>query len=483
MGLPRTKVSYSTRLFLWLLAYSLLLVGCFVLFQYRREKQFKAGEMNAVLQCVNHEIADRINSGARDIVPAHVFDSLRVTVLDTAGTVRYDNSALPVPAGNHLGRKEIKESIAKGSGYTVRRHSESTGCTYFYSATKFPDGTIIRTAVPYDVPTTELLKADYGFIWVMGAITVVICIFGYFATRRVGLLILRLNRFAESAERGERIYSTTPFPDDELGSISNHIVRLYANLQSAVAERDREHRAAMHEHQEKEKIKRRLTNNINHELKTPVAAIQVCVETLVKYPDMEEVKRMEFLHRCQSNVERLKRLLADVSLITRMEDGSAAISKECVDLARVIEDVVEDYRIAASDKGMEINAAVFGPMFINGNVELLESVFRNLIDNALAYSGGTIVGINAGASVGGDVITVTVEDNGCGVDAWHLPRLFERFYRVDKGRSRKAGGTGLGLSIVKNAVIFHNGVITVENRKSGGLRFSITFGNGRTSVG
>lgn len=95
---------------------------------------------------------------------------------------------------------------------------------------------------------------------------------GYFATRRIGLHILRLNRFAERAERGERIYDTAPFPQDELGSISNHIVRLYANLQQANIERAREHRAALYEQQEKERIKKQLTNNINHELKTPVAA-------------------------------------------------------------------------------------------------------------------------------------------------------------------------------------------------------------------
>lgn len=103
----------------------------------------------------------------------------------------------------------------------------------------------------------------------MGFISIVMCILGYFATRRVGLHIMRLNKFAENVENGTKISDTEPFPNDELGAISNHIVRLYAKLQQAYSDRDAEHRAALHEQFEKERIKKQLTNNINHELKTP----------------------------------------------------------------------------------------------------------------------------------------------------------------------------------------------------------------------
>ena len=300
------------------------------------------------------------------------------------------------------------------------------------------------------------------------------CVLGYFATKRVGLHISRLNKFAENAENGARISDTEPFPHDELGEISNHIVRLYARLQQAVADRDSEHRAALHEQLEKERIKKQLTNNINHELKTPVASIRVSVETMLAHRNMSEEKQTLFLQRCLTNTERLQRLLTDVSLLTRMDDGSASILKEQVNLTDIINDVVEDRQIIAATKGITIENYISRNIVMSGNQSLLEAVFNNLIDNAIVYSGGTRIKIES-ISIGNDKIVIALSDNGCGVPSEHLPRLFERFYRIDKGRSRAAGGTGLGLSIVKNAVILHGGDITAENQCSGGLLFKITF--------
>ncbi len=379
-----------------------------------------------------------------------------------------------LPKTNHLDRQEIRDALRLGSGYAVRRHSESTGNNYFYSAQKSDDGYIVRTAVPYSVSFSGLLQADYGFLWIMGIITMVMCVLGYFATRRVGLHIIRLNRFAENVENGAQISDTEPFPHDELGEISNHIVRLYARLQQAVADRDSEHRAALHEQLEKERIKKQLTNNINHELKTPVASIRVSVETMLAHRNMSDEKQILFLQRCLTNTERLQRLLTDVSLLTRMDDGSASILKEQVNLTDIINDVVEDRQIIAATKGIRIENFVSHNVIMAGNASLLEAVFNNLIDNAIVYSGGTRIKIEL-ISIDNDKVVIALSDNGCGVPSEHLPRLFERFYRIDKGRSRAAGGTGLGLSIVKNAVILHGGEISAETQCSGGLLFKITF--------
>ena len=442
------KLSYPQRLFVWLLGYSLLMVGCFVIFQYHREKEFKAEEIDKQLQLINTYILTELSEGhdVQDIKLDEFkpFNDIRISVISDKGHIIYDNTLDSLPKTNHLDRQEIQDAMLNGSGYAVRRHSESTGNYYFYSAKKSNDGNIVRTAVPY------------------------------FATRRVGLHIIRLNKFAENVENGAQISDTEPFPHDELGEISNHIVRLYARLQQAVADRDSEHRAALHEQLEKERIKKQLTNNINHELKTPVASIRVSVETMLAHRNMSDEKQILFLQRCLTNTERLQRLLTDVSLLTRMDDGSASILKEQVNLTDIINDVVEDRQIIATTKGIRIENFVSHNVVMNGNASLLEAVFNNLIDNAIVYSGGTRIKIEL-ISIDNDKVVIALSDNGCGVPSEHLPRLFERFYRIDKGRSRAAGGTGLGLSIVKNAVILHGGEIIAETQCSGGLLFKITF--------
>lgn len=469
--------SYAGRLYLWLLIYSLLLVGCCVIFQYEREKEFKAAELNSQLQLINNYISSELADGKSPseirIGELKPVGEIRISIVDSDGRVVYDNSLDHLPHSSHRDRKEIAEALRYGTGYTLRRHSESTGSTYFYSATRTPEGMIIRTAVPYTLSLDQILEADYTFLWIMGGVAIIFCLTGFVATRRVGQHIIRLSKFAASAERGERITDTEPFPHDELGDISNHIVRLYARLQQAITDRDREHASAMHQQQEKERIKKQLTNNINHELKTPVASIQVCIETLLAHENMDASKRREFLERCLANAGRLKRLLADVALITRMDDGGKVIIRGPVDLTEIIAAVAEDSRPGADAKGILIENTIGTPLPMTGNPDLLESVFRNLIENAVAYSGGSLISLKI-VALQPDKVTLSVSDNGCGVPPEHIGHLFERFYRIDKGRSRASGGTGLGLSIVRNAIVLHKGSIRVANRAAGGLDFTIS---------
>lgn len=469
------KISYPTRLFLWLLCYSLLMVCGFVSYQYCREKEFKAEELNLRLQLVNERILTDLGEGKsiEETVRSETSQTpeLRVSLINRNGRVVYDNFAEYTDSIDHAKRSEIAGASERGAAYTVRRQSESTGQSYFYSATRGENGMIVRTAMPYDVSLLKLLEVDYGFLRIMGLIVVLMCVLGYFATGKIGRHISRLSAFADKAEKGEKIYDTAPFPDDELGRISNNIVRLYARLQQAIADRDREHREAFRQQQEKERIKKQLTNNINHELKTPVASIDICIDTILAHPEMEAGKRTEFLYRCKASAERLKRLLADVSVITRLDDGGMAIEMEETRLDRVIADVVAECEPMASAKGIQIECNSIEPTTIRANQDLLSSVFRNLIDNAIAYSGGNKIDIRCVCM--NDNLIITVADNGSGVPDEHLPRLFERFYRIDKGRSRSAGGTGLGLAIVKNAVLLHGGSVEVEKLSSGGLIFKI----------
>lgn len=471
------RIPYSKRLFLWLLGYSFLLVGFVVVFQYNREKEFKAEEMNDRLQLVNAYVLTELSDGVR---PSQIrldeftpMSGIRLSIIADDGKVLYDNSMDKLPDTNHRDRAEIKQALDSGSGFTVRRHSDTTGTNYFYSATRGDNGIIVRTAVPYSVSLMTLLKADYGFLRIIGIIAIAMCVLGYFATRRLGQHIMRLSRFAERVESGATISETEPFPNDELGHISNHIVRLYVRLQQANAARDAEHRAALREQMDKERIKKQLTNNISHELKTPVASVRLCLETLLRHPELDDERRRNFLNRALSNTDRLQNLLADVALITRMDEGGESIVTGPVDLAGIIAEVADDRRLLAAGHGMTILNNVAAPLTMTGNQSLLMAIFNNLIDNAIMHSGGKTVTISAD-TVTPERIVLTLADDGSGVGDEHLSRIFERFYRIDKGRSRAAGGTGLGLSIVRNAVLMHGGSITASNRRSGGLVFRIT---------
>jgi signal transduction histidine kinase len=307
----------------------------------------------------------------------------------------------------------------------------------------------------------------------MISISLAMSVVAYFVTRRLGKNMERLNRFAAKAEKGEVFDEKEPFPNDELGAISNHIVQLYAQWQQTIRDRDLAHEAALREEQEKIRIKRQLSNNINHELKTPVASIGVCLETLLSGISLSEEKRQELIERCYMHNERLRRLLNEVSLITRMEDGSALIGKENVVINDMLAEIEEELAIMPEEERMTLHTDFGKEVEIEGNLSLIGSIFRNLTENAIAYSGGKNIYISL-MEDNDSWCRIRFEDDGCGVEEKQLSRLFERFYRVDKGRSRQLGGTGLGLSIVKHAVLFHGGTITASNRPGGGLRFEFS---------
>lgn len=470
------KLSYHRRLFLLLLAFSWSIILCFIGFQYLREKQYKSDFLNAQLQMYNRHILELVEEGMsyEEYIDTHQkpFEDLRISVITLLGTVVYDNMIPLDSLDNHRYRPEIVNALKNGFGYHIGRQSASDGRAYFYSATK-GERAIIRTAIPYSSSLRELLKADWSFLGVMIAISFVMSVLAYFATRRLGKNIERLNRFANKAQEGASFDEDEPFPNDELGSISNHIVQLYAQWQQTIKDRDVAHEAALREEQEKIRIKRELTNNINHELKTPVASIQVCLETLLSGISLSDEKRLELIERCYMNTERLRRLLADVSLITRMEDGNALIAKETIILNDILNEIACELEIIPENERMALHVSFDEQVVIDGNVSLIGSIFRNLTENAIAYSEGKNIYISLLANNDAECL-VRFEDDGRGVEEKQLNRLFERFYRVDKGRSRQKGGTGLGLAIVKHAVMFHGGTIAASNRPDGGLRFDFS---------
>ena len=225
---------------------------------------------------------------------------------------------------------------------------------------------------------------------------------------------------------------------------------------------------------EQARLKKQLTQNIAHELKTPVSSIQGYLETIVNNPELPREKIDTFLARSYAQSNRLTHLLRDISTLTRLEEAPNMTDKEPINLSQLIQNMLNEVALQLEEKQITVRNLLPDELIIQGNQSMIYSIFRNLTDNAIAYAGNHIqITINCFRQ-GEKFYYFSFADTGCGVASEHLGRLFERFYRVDKGRSRKLGGTGLGLAIVKNAVLLHGGSIFAKDNPEGGLEFIFT---------
>ncbi|MCD8135745.1 MAG: ATP-binding protein, partial [Parabacteroides gordonii] len=226
--------------------------------------------------------------------------------------------------------------------------------------------------------------------------------------------------------------------------------------------------------EEESRMKRQLTQNVAHELKTPVSSIQGYLETIISNLELAEDKRQFFLERCYSQSTRLTGLLRDISVLNRLDEASELFDLADTNISRLISEIQKECSKEMEEKQITSEIILPGDPTIHGNYSLLYSIFRNLYDNAIAYAGeGCKITINC-YKEDPKFYYFSFADNGTGISEEHINRIFERFYRVDKGRSRKVGGTGLGLSIVKNGVNFHKGQISAKSSPGKGVTFFFT---------
>lgn len=453
----------------------LLFAISFSVYQYQREKKYKIDILHSRLQMYNYEMIQTLDEKGltndslfHDYVGRHNVEGLRVSIINKNGRVLLDSYDANVDSlGNHLQRTEIQQALTNGNGYDIKRTSQSTHETYFYSATRFSD-VIVRAAVPYSAELTESLKADNTYIYYTIVLTFLLGIVLYWSTQRISRHIGYLREFAVNAEEGEELDHELErrLPDDELGDISHTIIQLYWKLR--------------HSEEDKQRIKRQLTQNAAHELKTPASSIHGYLESILDNPNMPQDKRQHFLERCYAQSERMNKLLLDMAALTKLEEIPISSPKGnksfiLLDVVSAINNVLADTSLQLEQKGIRIEKNIPSRVIISSPLGELEgtsalySIFRNLVDNTLAYAtGATKISISYNDG------EFSFSDNGSGVAPEHLPHLFERFYRVDKGRSRKLGGTGLGLAIVKNAVVVHSGNISAEQTPGGGLTIKFT---------
>ena len=390
----------------------------FGIYEYRREHAFRVDILHSQLQLNNYRIATQGAAviPAQDVTPLSETNgkAIRVTIIDTLGNVLSDTEEKDVSRmANHLQREEIQEALHDGSGYAIKRATSllSTPDTYFYSATRFGDR-IIRSAVPYSAELTSSLEHDYTFLYYTVSILALIAIAMYFRHRY------------EYSE------------------------------------------------QEKQRIKRQLTENAAHELKTPAATIEGYLETLVNNPTMPEDKRQTFIEKCHAQSLRMSGLLRDMSTLTRLDEAHITRAQTPIDAALILRQIQGETASNFREQNMQMQLQIPDTLPMRGDASLIYSLFRNIFNNALAYAtAATYFRVQAEST--GDRYTFVFTDNGAGVPLEHLPHLFERFYRIDKGRSRRLGGTGLGLAIVKNIALQYGGSATASPTPGGGLTIEV----------
>ncbi len=464
------KTSVGTRLYVSVLTVFVAFAAAFIIFQHAREREYKIHSLNLRLQDYNSRMVETLeyigNHSEETLdryVRNHHMHGLRVTLIDRSGRVVYDNLYKDYDKMDaHSNREEVREAFSDGSGYDFSRLSATMNQTYFYSATYVPKlDLVVRSALPYDNSLAEMLKTDQHYIWFTLVAVLLLVFILYRFVSRLGDNIAKLRLFASRADHNESLDTEdlVGFSGDELGEIAERIIKMYKRLKRTKEEQN--------------VLKRQLTQNIAHELKTPVASIQGYLETVLENPNINDTMKQQFLERCYAQSQRLTSLLHDISTLNRLDDAPGMIDFETVDVSAMVANIIKDTNLQLSERGMTFDNRLPQGVIVRGNQSLLYSVFRNLTDNAIAYAGeGTTITLTATKRDG--FWNFTFSDNGVGVPYEHLPRLFERFYRVDKGRSRKMGGTGLGLAIVKNSVLLHGGTITVNNNITGGLRFDFT---------
>ena len=374
--------------------------------------------------------------------------SLRVTLIDLEGNVIFDNQLNESEMENHSSREEFKE--AKENGYGIsKRYSSSLLKTFYYVAYKL-DNNIIRVSKVAD-STLYILFINLWPLYIV-AIVLIICsiLLGFLLSKKIVDPINNINL-------------EHPLENNKYKEIEPLLIRIEAQKNELMKENEEVLNAS--------KVRQEFTSNVSHELKTPLHVISGYAE-LIKEGIVKDSDVKEFGEKIYSEASRMSKLVEDIMKISKLESDKT-FEKTELKLKNIVVAIVDSLMIEADKKNVKFKLSL-NDCSISGNYDSIYSLIFNLVDNAIKYN-KTNGKITIKLQEVSNNVVLSVKDTGIGIPKEDLDRIFERFYRVDKSRSKDSGGTGLGLAIVKHSLIVNNATIKVESELKKGSTFTVTF--------
>lgn len=372
-------------------------------------------------------------------------DELRVTWIDKDGTVLYDNDASAEQLQNHFDRPEIQEAFKQGEGEAVRRSDTMNEDTFYY-ALRLDNGTVLRVATNAQSIWAVFISAIPIILLIILLIISICIVISHLLTKQ---FLKPIEMMAENLENAD--YES---PYRELDPLAEMLRTQHTDILSAA------------------KARQDFTANVSHELKTPLTAISGYAE-LLEGGMVGAEKQKHFYHEIRKNADRLLALINDILRLSDLDRKDSELHFTEVDLYETVSECMEVLSVNAKQRNVTIELEG-ETSIVCGNKDMLKELVENLGQNAIRYNNPNgKVKISVGTIDG--QVALTVKDNGIGIPVSEQQRIFERFYRVDKSRSKATGGTGLGLAIVKHIVEIHDAKIELESAPGAGTTISVLF--------
>ncbi len=402
---------------------------------FRREvEENLANECRIVSQCYDKLASvDELNSFTEE--------DFRITLIDKAGKVLYESDADAEKMKNHLDRQEIKEALANGTGSDIR-YSDTIGTEDYYYAKKLDDGNILRVSVQAD---SIFAMFEHSLVIICVVIAVIIVVSLIVSVKLTDNLITPLQRIPEMLEKNKS--------PEEIG--------LYDEL-IPLAEEIKNVRGSQ------EQMRQEFTANVSHELKTPLTSIIGYAE-LIETGMAQGGDSVKFAGKIRDESTRLLNLIGDIIRLSQLDSAEDIPLTDSVDLKATAEECRERLIQQARQRGISITIDGDSGPILGNQTQITELVY-NLVDNAIKYNRE-----NGNIEIEIADRTLIVSDTGIGIPKDSIPRIFERFYRVDMSRSHARGGTGLGLSIVRHIAVHHGAEIAVESTVNVGTKITVMF--------